>query len=105
MLHEYDEIDPIILSTGAESEVSIKQVADAIVNAMDFHGDFQVSPIGFPNSICNLPVFSQMDPSKADGQYRKTASNSKLTAQIPNFQFTPFEEGQRNFALEAEHGS
>lgn len=43
MLHEYNEIDPIILSTGEESEVSIKQVADAIVKAMDFQGEFQVS--------------------------------------------------------------
>lgn len=50
MLHEYNEIDPIILSTGAESEVSIKQVADAIVKAMDFHGDFQVSLTQYFNS-------------------------------------------------------
>lgn len=42
MLHEYEEIDPIILSTGEEAEVSIQQVADAIVRAMDFHGEFQV---------------------------------------------------------------
>lgn len=42
MLHEYEEIDPIILSTGESEEVSIKQIADAIVKAMDFKGDYQV---------------------------------------------------------------
>lgn len=42
MLREYEEIDPIILSTGEEDEVSIKQVADAIVKALDFHGPYEV---------------------------------------------------------------
>lgn len=42
MLREYEEIDPIILSTGEDEEVSIKQVADAIVKAMDFQGEYQV---------------------------------------------------------------
>jgi GDP-L-fucose synthase len=42
MLREYEDIDPIILSTGEDEEVSIKQVADAIVKAMDFQGEYQV---------------------------------------------------------------
>jgi GDP-L-fucose synthase len=42
MLREYDEIDPVILSVGEEQEVSIKQVADAIVKAMDFKGRYEV---------------------------------------------------------------
>ena len=94
MLHEYEEIDPIILSTGAEDEVSIQQVADAIVKAMDFHGDFEVA-YTFYGLCCltGLTCLLQMDPSKADGQYRKTASNAKLMKQIPDFEFTPFEEG------------
>lgn len=45
MLREYEEIDPVILSTGEEEEVSIKQVADAIVKAMDFQGDYQVNAL------------------------------------------------------------
>ena len=43
VIREYQEIDPIILSVGEEEEVSIKQVADAIVKAMKFKGEVQVS--------------------------------------------------------------
>lgn len=42
-LREYNEIDPIILSVGEKDEVSIKQVADAIVKAVGFEGDYSVS--------------------------------------------------------------
>lgn len=42
-LREYEEIDPIILSVGEEDEVSIKDVADGIVKAMDFQGEYAVS--------------------------------------------------------------
>lgn len=41
-LKEYNEIDPIILSVGEKDEVSIKQVADAIVKAVGFEGDYSV---------------------------------------------------------------
>lgn len=41
-VREYEEIDPIILSVGEEDEVSIKQVADAIVEAMEFKGQVEV---------------------------------------------------------------
>lgn len=57
-LHEYNEIEPVILSgkilgtifiTGAElrtvgedEEVSIKQVADAVVAAVGFEGEYRV---------------------------------------------------------------
>ncbi|KAL7004502.1 hypothetical protein EMMF5_005983 [Cystobasidiomycetes sp. EMM_F5] len=74
MLNEYKEIDPLILSVGEDEEVSIKQVADAIVKAMDFQGQYE------------------MDASKADGQFKKTASNAKLLKYLPDFKFTPFEE-------------
>lgn len=30
------------------------------------------------------------DTTKADGQYRKTASNGKLRKYLPDFEFTPF---------------
>ncbi|KAG0140916.1 hypothetical protein CROQUDRAFT_674397 [Cronartium quercuum f. sp. fusiforme G11] len=72
-LWEYDEIDPLILSVGEEDEVSIKQVADAIVKAIDYKGNYS------------------FDLSKADGQYKKTASNAKLMKLLPDFQFTPFD--------------
>ena len=72
-LREYPEIDPIILSVGEKEEVSIKQVADAIVKAVGFEGEYS------------------FDTSKADGQFKKTASNEKLMKYIPEFEFTPFE--------------
>ncbi|OBZ66782.1 GDP-L-fucose synthase [Grifola frondosa] len=74
MLHEYDDVEPLILSVGEDEEISIKQVADAIVKAMDFKGEY---------------VF---DSTKADGQFRKPASNKKLLSLIGDFEFTPYEE-------------
>lgn len=32
----------------------------------------------------------KFDTSKADGQYKKTASNTKLRKYLPDFKFTPF---------------
>jgi len=42
-IREYEEIEPIILSVGEEDEVSIKQVAEAIVEAMEFKGSVEVT--------------------------------------------------------------
>ncbi|BGP27251.1 hypothetical protein JCM10295v2_006215 [Rhodotorula toruloides] len=72
-LKEYPEIDPIILSVGEEDEITIKQVAESIVKAVGFQGEVT------------------WDSSKADGQYKKTASNSKLRKYLPDFEFTPFD--------------
>ena len=33
------------------------------------------------------------DTSKADGQYKKTASNKKLRSLYPDFEFTSIEDG------------
>uniref|UniRef100_A0A8B9SF54 GDP-L-fucose synthase n=1 Tax=Anas platyrhynchos TaxID=8839 RepID=A0A8B9SF54_ANAPL len=74
VLREYEEVEPIILSVGEEDEVSIKEAADAIVEAMDFKGEL---------------IF---DTTKADGQFKKTASNAKLRRYLPGFQFTPFKQ-------------
>ncbi|KGL74055.1 GDP-L-fucose synthase, partial [Tinamus guttatus] len=74
VLREYDEIEPIILSVGEEDEVSIKEAAETIAEAMDFKGEL---------------VF---DATKADGQFKKTASNGKLRRCLPGFQFTPFKQ-------------
>ncbi|TIA92746.1 hypothetical protein E3P99_00461 [Wallemia hederae] len=73
-LREYNSIEPLILSPSENEEVSIKQVADAIVEAVGFEGEY---------------VF---DTSKADGQYRKPASNDKLIKEIGDFAFTPFND-------------
>ncbi|CAO3632651.1 unnamed protein product [Cunninghamella blakesleeana] len=72
-LREYNEIDPIILSVGEEDEVSIKDVADAIVKAVGFEGEYS------------------FDTTRADGQFKKTASNDKLKKYLPDFEFTPFD--------------
>ena len=36
----------------------------------------------------------QFDNSKADGQFRKTASNAKLCRYLPDFQFTDIRMGE-----------
>lgn len=74
VLREYSEVEPIILSVGEEDEVSIQQAAEAVMEAMDFHGEVT------------------FDTTKADGQFKKTASNSKLRAYLPDFRFTPFKQ-------------
>ncbi|XP_043546811.1 GDP-L-fucose synthase isoform X3 [Chiloscyllium plagiosum] len=59
---------------GEEDEVSIKEAAESIVTAMGFKGEVT------------------FDTSKSDGQYKKTASNSKLRKYLPDFKFTPFSQ-------------
>jgi len=73
-LREYKEVTPIILSPAADDEVSIKEVADAIVKAVGFEGDYT------------------FDTSKADGQHRKPASNDKLLSLIGEYKFENFED-------------
>jgi len=72
MLREYDDVEPVILSVGEHEEVSIKEVADAIVKAVGFQGAYS------------------FDTTRADGQFRKPASNEKLLKLIGGFEFTPF---------------
>eukprot|EP00742_Colponemidia_sp_Colp-10_P009386 GILJ01010231.1.p1 GENE.GILJ01010231.1~~GILJ01010231.1.p1 ORF type:complete len:304 (-),score=57.09 GILJ01010231.1:197-1108(-) len=75
VLGHYESVDPIILSVDEEDEVSIGELAQMIVDAMQFTGEL---------------VF---DASRADGQYKKTASNNKLRSLLPDFQFTSIREG------------
>lgn len=70
----YIEEEPIMITTSAESEISIADVAYAVKEAMDFQGEM---------------VFDQ---SFADGQFKKTASNEKLMSYLPNYKFTPFKQ-------------
>lgn len=74
-LKHYDSVEPIILSVDESAEVSIRDVALMIAEAMDFRGEV---------------VF---DTSRADGQYKKTASNAKLRGLLPEFEFRPIREG------------
>lgn len=74
VLREYSEVDPIILSVGEEDEVSIKEAAEMVIEGMDFQGEV---------------IY---DTSKADGQFKKTASNAKLRKYLPDFKFTPMKE-------------
>ncbi|XP_052897202.1 probable GDP-L-fucose synthase [Anopheles moucheti] len=73
VLRQYDSVEPIILSVDESAEVSIAQLAESLANAFEFKGSL---------------VY---DTTKADGQYKKTASNAKLRKHLPNFQFTDFD--------------
>jgi GDP-L-fucose synthase len=79
VLERYTKSDNIILSVSEEEEVSIKTVAEEIARAMDYEGHIQ------------------FDESFANGQYKKTADNSKLLKELKdsndNFIFTPLSSG------------
>lgn len=75
VLKNYNTPEPIILSVDESDEISIKNVVNEIVDAMNFKG-----PVIF-------------DRSKPDGQYKKTASNKKLKSLVPDFEFTSFKNG------------
>jgi GDP-L-fucose synthase len=64
----------IILSVGEKEEVTIEHVARLIAQAFDYEHRIQ------------------FDTSKPDGQYKKTADNSKLLS-YGNFTFVTIEEG------------
>jgi len=74
VLRSYEETEPIILSVGEEEEISIKEAAECIMEAMKYE-----EPL-------------QFDTSKSDGQFKKTADNKKLMTYLPDFKFTPFKE-------------
>ena len=74
-VENYNDIEPIILSVPESEEKSINFVATCIAKKFNYE-----------NSI----IF---DKEKPDGQYKKTANNSKLLNLIKNFEFTPIEEG------------
>ena len=73
VLEEYNESEPIILSTS--EEISIKEVVKYITEIMDFNGKIL------------------FDSTKPDGQFRKPSDNSKLKKYLPNFKFTPLYDG------------
>lgn len=74
VLRNYHSGEPIILSVDEQDEVSIKDAAMMVVEAMDFKGEI---------------VY---DTEKADGQFKKTADNGKLRKFLPDFKFTPIKQ-------------
>jgi len=75
VLRNYESIEPIILSVDEAAEVTIKEIAELVAEAMEFKG----------NLVC--------DTTKADGQHKKTASNAKLRTLLPEYNFTGIKEG------------
>ena len=73
VLEEYNESEPIILSTS--EEVSIREVVNIITEIMDFNGEVL------------------FDTSKPDGQFRKPSDNIKLKNYLPDFKFTSLYDG------------
>jgi GDP-L-fucose synthase len=72
-VNNYNDSEPIIFSTSYE--ISIIDLVDLLVKEFNFKGKV---------------IF---DKSKPDGQFRKPSDNSKLKSYLPNFEFTPIEEG------------
>ena len=73
VLENYNESEPILLTTS--QEISIKDLVDLLVKEFNFKGKV---------------IF---DKSKPDGQYRKPSDNNKLKSYLPDFNFTPIENG------------
>lgn len=73
---KYNEETPIILSNGEEK--TIRELVELVVKEMDFKGKV---------------IF---DKTKPDGQFRKPSDTSKLKKYLPDFKFTPLEEGIKN---------
>jgi GDP-L-fucose synthase len=72
-IDNYNESEPIIFSTS--EEISIMDLVDLLVKEFNFKGNV---------------IF---DSSKPDGQFRKPSDNSKLKSYLPDFKFTPIEDG------------
>jgi len=75
VMREYHSPEPITLSVDESAEVSIKELALTVAKAMKFEGEV---------------IF---DSSKADGQFRKTADNTKLRSYRPDYKFVTIDEG------------
>lgn len=77
VLEKYDNKDSIILSVNEDDEVSINDVVKEISKY------FNYSNIKY-------------DTSFSDGQYKKTAANSKLRQLYSNYNFTKIDDGIKN---------
>jgi nucleoside-diphosphate-sugar epimerase len=71
-LRSYPEIDPIILSVNEDAEVSIKDVAMAVVKAFDFKGPIEVCPgSGSFLSLVYIVSFFSLIPPRQMGNTRR----------------------------------
>ena len=75
IINNYYDREPIIIAPNEEDEISIGQVARYIADCFDY-GDR-----------------IKFDDSYSDGQYKKTADNSKFRVYMPGFKFTDIEIG------------
>ena len=74
-INHYTDGSPIILSVGEEDEVSIGDIAGMIADEFDYR------------------EMMEFDLNFSDGQFKKTADNSRLMGLIGGYQFTPIQEG------------
>jgi len=74
-IDSYHQKETLILSVSEEEEVSIKDISTYIAREFDYE------------------QYMIFDINYSDGQYKKTADNSKLMKLIGNFQFTPIQKG------------
>lgn len=81
VLDKYDDRENIILSVSEKDEVSIEYVARLI--AKNFEYEHMID----------------FDVSYSDGQYKKTADNTKLLNKYGDYKFTTIEEGIKNSVL------
>jgi len=81
VLDKYDDRENIILSVSEKDEVSIEYVARLI--AKNFEYEHMID----------------FDVSYSDGQYKKTADNTKLINKYGDYKFTTIEEGIKNSVL------
>ena len=74
-IESYNKLEPIILSVPESDEKSINFIATCIAKEFNYENNME------------------FDTEKPDGQFKKTADNSKLMSYIKSFHFTPIEEG------------
>jgi len=72
-LYNYEGTDPLIIS--GDEEVSIKDLVNMLVDEFKFKGKV---------------IF---DKTKPDGQFKKPSDNSLIKELLPDFKYTPFEQG------------
>lgn len=78
----YEEVEPIILSVDEQNEISIGEAAKLIADA-------------FKQCYPDMTIELEFDSSFSDGQFKKTASNTKLRKYLPEYQFTKISDGIR----------
>ena len=72
-LYNYEGTDPLIIS--GDEEISIKDLVGILVDEFKFKGKVK------------------FDKTKPDGQLRKPSDNSLIKELLPDFEYTPFEQG------------